>query len=114
MEGTPADKEDVNLIQEHMKSFEKAGPSAGHTFIAQCRVRVLKDTEHMILYYALSSLIEPTLGHRLDAALHRCFLVMGSEIKQGSAPPSLAEKKLQEHINDLKKELGHKMGGRGE
>ena len=96
----------VQALREYLAEFEKVGPDKGHMYIAQARLKQVKDPEKMILFYSLSTLMPPVLRHAMDTALHQSFLK--AEVKAGTAPPSEAEKKLHKDLDNLRAELGLK------
>ena len=108
------DKVQLDILRAHLTNLEKAGTALGHHYCRQCRVRELKDQKVMLLNYGLSSLIEPTEAYAVEKALHEGFRLLAGEVKAGTAPPSVAEKKLQVDIDVLKKQLGVSTGRREE
>ena len=101
-------------LEEHVKSMEEAGVDMGHCWIRQARIKELKEEGKMLLNYGISNLLEPEKAFRMERALHGCFMIFGCQVKPGTAPPTLAEKKLQKDIDALKVELGWKVGsGKG-
>ena len=99
-------KEDVQIVETYIKQMEEKGPTMGHYFISQARLKVVKDPKLMILFYSLSDMIEPTARYRTDMAIHKLLNHMKSEVKPGTAPPSEAEKKVQAQVDKIRAELG--------
>jgi len=100
------DNAQIELIAKHITDFEEAGAELGHYFVRQCRFRILKNQDRVLVMYALSSLIEPGLAFQIDTTLHKVWAAVKGTIRPGSSPPSQAEKKLQQDIDALKAELG--------
>ena len=97
---------DVKPLQDHLDAMQKAGPEMGHHWTRQCRIKKLKDEKTMMLFYGISSLQSPADAHACEIVLHALIKKLGCDVKPGTSPPSLVEKKLQLDIDNLKKELG--------
>ena len=108
IESTGQLQSQLDVLKAYLVEFEKVGPDKGHLFVAQARLKQVKDGEKMILFYSLSTLMAPADRHATDTALHQCFESLKGEVKAGTAPPSEAEKKLQKKLDNLRTELGLK------
>ena len=99
-------KEDVQTVTKYVTELEERGPSMGHYFISQARLKVVKDLQFMILFYSLSEMIEPNARYKTDMSIHRMLTHLKSEVKPSTAPPSEAERKVQAQVDKLRAELG--------
>ena len=99
---------EITALEEYLKEFEKAGPKEGHRFIAQARIKNLKDPKFLMLSYALSELLDPAVKHRIDTAIHTSTKKLGAEVKSGTSPPTEAEKELQKSVDSMREKLGIK------
>jgi hypothetical protein len=99
---------DVDCVKQFVKEMESKSPDMGHAFVAQARLKVVKDPKTMILFYSLSGLLEPPIRWKMDSALHRFFQAPKAVVKPGTAPPTEAEKKVQARVDKLRIELGLK------
>ena len=102
---TEVENEHKTVI-EYLKEFEAAGPNLGYKFVTQARLKVVKDPANLVLFYSLSELMEPTKKFTLEHGIHQLMLTVKAEIKPGTAPPSEAEKKIQQQVDQLRAELG--------
>jgi hypothetical protein len=60
----------------------------------------------MVLFYSLSELMEPVQKFAIENAIHKLLFLTKAEIKPGTAPPSEAEKKIQQQVDQLRADLG--------
>lgn len=97
--------EHVTVLEKYLKAFQDAGPENGHQFVAQARIKQIRDDSKLILLYSLSTMLEPSDRWRVDKAIHTILLFHKCEIKPGTAPPSEAEKKIQQAVDQLRAEL---------
>ena len=100
------DPSHMKALEDHLNQFEQAGSLHGHIFCRQCRVRQLKDEKLMLIQYGLSNLMEPEEAHKVETALHESFKKLKAEVKSGTAPASVASKKLQSDIDNMAKMMG--------
>ena len=101
-------EEECKTLKSYLSSMEEAGVAMGHKFVSQARLKVVRDPEKMIVFYSLSTLLDPQIRCKMDNALHKVIVNLKGEIKPGTAPPSDAEKKIQSQVDELREELGIK------
>ena len=98
--------EHVEVLKKHLQAFEAAGPTKGHEYVRQCRVKNCKEKEKSLLTYSLSTLQDTKDVQILDLAIHHVLNSVGAEIKAGTPPPTDAERKLQKEIDSVRASLG--------
>ena len=93
----------LQTLQDHMKSFEAAGPKKGHMFVKQCRIKRCREEALAIISYQSSQLL--TNRSEFDSALHLGLITLGFEVLEGTAPPNDMERKAQRYVEDIKAQL---------
>ena len=104
--GNTEAEEQHKIVEAYLKEFEAAGPTLGYKFVTQARLKVVKDPENLVLFYSLSELMEPVQKFAIENSIHKLLTSIKGEIKPGTAPPSEAEKKIQQQVDALRTELG--------
>ena len=100
----------IKEIEDYRQAFE-ADPSAHHVYVRQARVRQLKDNK-VLISWSVSPLHER--AQQVDKSILGVFKALGCDIRTGAAPPLPLERKMQEHIQELSRALGHDKGkGKG-
>ena len=96
----------MKKVKDAFASYKEAGVSLAYLQIAQDRARPTKDETKGVMFWSLSSAMDPVEAAALNRSLMEVCQHLGGEVKQGGAPPSPAERKLKQDIANLKKTLG--------
>ena len=88
-----------------MAKFETAGPEAGAALVSQLRCKVCKDKTTGVVAWSLSNLMDPTERAQLDNAMMTAIKTLGGEMTVGTAPPGDLERKVQERVDALKRQI---------
>lgn len=85
-------------------------------FARQCRSKMTKGGKEGLLFFVLSSLMEPEKKKQVEEAMLGAPKDLKGDIREGTASPSDSERKLQKEVDDLRMALGlggDKRGGVG-